>query len=285
MKVMEQIEVPTAAGYALDATEFAPVDPNGQAVLISAATGVRQQFYYNFAAFLARNGFYAYTYNYYGIGLSDVSQIKSSPATYRGWATNDYPAMVAFLREKHAGEKLHLIGHSFGGNCLGLSEIAREFSSIMTVATQDGYWRHFPKYRRWEIRFLFRVLMPLATRLFGYFPGRKLGYGEDIPPGVAREWEQVMLSEKGFLALTDEATDFYPNINHKMLIVSIEDDWQACRNAVDVLAQKVFVNARISRRHITLAEAGAKAIGHLDFFRKKFEPTLWQIPLEWLRAN
>ena len=29
---------------------------------------------------------------------------------------------------------------------------------------------------------------PLATRLWGYFPGRRLGWLEDLPAGVAYEW-------------------------------------------------------------------------------------------------
>lgn len=282
---MNKIDVQTSAGYALAATEFAPAEANGQVVLISPATGVKQQFYYNFAAFLAKHGFYVFTYDYCGIGLSKNTRLGKCSATYRSWATIDYPAMVNFLKEKYAGNKLHLIGHSFGGNCLGLSEVGKEFASIMTVAAQDGYWKNFPKNRHWQMRFLFRVLMPLSTRVFGYFPGRKLGYGEDLPPGVAREWSKVILSKKGFLALTEAAANYYPQIKHKILMVSFEDDWMACRKAVDVLAQTAFTNARVTRRHIAPAEIGANAIGHLDFFRKKFEPTLWQIPLEWLRAN
>ena len=282
---MKRIQVETVENYEIGATQFAPHEPNGQAVLIGAATGVKQQFYYNFAAFLARNGFHAYTYDYCGIGLSQTGALKSNPATYRSWAQVDFPAMVGHLEANHPGGKLHLIGHSFGGNCLGLSEAGKKFTGILTVASQHGYWKTFPPNRHTEMRFLFRVVMPLATRWFGYFPGRKLGYGEDLPPGVAADWSKVILGEKGFVGLADGADNFYPHIKQKMLMISIDDDWMACRAAVDALAVAAFGSANITRRHITPAEIGAEKIGHLDFFRKKFEPNLWQIALEWLRQN
>lgn len=282
---MKRVQVPTADNYEIAATEFAPGEANGQAVLISAATGVRQQFYYNFAAFLARHGFHVYTYDYCGIGESQTGALRKNRATYRSWAQTDFPAMVAHLKTNHPAGKLHLIGHSFGGNSIGLSEAGKEFASIATVASQHGYWKTFPPNRHRQMRFLFRVSMPLSTRLIGYFPGRKLGYGENLPRGVASDWSKVILGENGFLELTKTAGNFYPNITQKMLMISIDDDWMACRAAVDALATAAFDNAQITRRHITPAEIGAAQIGHLDFFRKKFEPNLWRIPLEWLRQN
>ncbi len=96
---MKQIYVNTSENNVLTATEFAPVEANGQVVLISSATGVKQQFYYNFAAFLARQGFYVFTYDYCGIRLSKTTALKSCRATYRSWAQIDFPAMVEHLKK------------------------------------------------------------------------------------------------------------------------------------------------------------------------------------------
>lgn len=119
----------------MTATEFAPENPNGKTVLISSATGVKQNFYYNFASYLAERGFFAYTYDYGGIGLSQTVDVRKSRADYRTWGQIDYPAVARFVRERHPDNPLYLIGHSVGGNHLGMSEVSGEFAAVVTICS------------------------------------------------------------------------------------------------------------------------------------------------------
>lgn len=42
-----------------------------------------------------------------------------------------------------------------------------------------------------------------------------------------------------------------------------------------------------ARTHLEIrpADIGVEAIGHFAFFHSRFEPTLWRIPLAWLREG
>ena len=58
------VEFPARDGYRLAGTLYRPASPNRRAVLIQAATGVRQEYYGKFAAYLAARGFSALTFDY-----------------------------------------------------------------------------------------------------------------------------------------------------------------------------------------------------------------------------
>jgi predicted alpha/beta hydrolase len=278
---MKQITIPTDHDF-LTATEFTPENPSGKVVLINAATGIKQSFYYNYAAFLAERGYFAYTYDYSGIGLSQTVDVRKSTATYRTWGQIDYPAVVRFIRERHPDKPLYLIGHSVGGNCLGLSEISQELAGIVSICSQHGYWRYFNRSTQPQVFLLFNFSMPLVTRALGYFPSRVKALGESLPKGVALDWCHVITNKNGFMGLANDNLGFYHQIKNPMLVISVEDDWQAPRRAVDAFAQQHYPNARVTRKHFVPQDFGVSAIGHLDFFRKKFRDKLWLIPLDWI---
>ncbi|MDI9738710.1 alpha/beta hydrolase, partial [Stutzerimonas stutzeri] len=69
-------------------------------------------------------------------------------------------------------------------------EAAGEVDRYLNVAGQYAYWRDYAAERRLQMYAKWHLLMPAMTRLVGYFPGRRLGWLEDLPAGVALEWSQ-----------------------------------------------------------------------------------------------
>jgi predicted alpha/beta hydrolase len=130
----------------------------------------------------------------------------------------------------------------------------------------------------------FYVMVPLLSRLVGYFPSRLKKLGEPLPAGVALDWKTLITDSCSVLALTGENGNHYPEIRQPVLMLSVEDDWMAPKAAVDKLATAVFTNAKVERRHILCAEANGDSIGHMNFFRKAFRDTLWPIAFNWLKA-
>jgi predicted alpha/beta hydrolase len=281
---METLTITKADGTSIVATAFTPHSPKERAVLISAATGVAQKFYYNFAAFFAAQGYHVYTYDYTGIGLSLEGKVRDSEASYTTWGSEDYAAMVWFLRARHSAQPLYVVGHSFGGNCIGTSAASLDVSAFVTVAAQQGYWRRFHRKDQTHIWFVFAISIPLLTKLFGYFPSKTHGLGENLPKRVAADWSKIILNESGVESLVNADSSYFRQVTQPMLMISIDDDQNATRQAVDKLAE-CYASAQIERKHIFPSDVNAGVIGHIDFFRKKFQATLWQIPLEWLEKQ
>lgn len=283
---METIQVQKPNGKTITATVFAPSSPLGRTMLISVATGMKQTFYYKFAKYCAEeHGYHVYTYDYTDIGLSRSKDLRGSETSYTTWGAEDYPAMVRFLQEAHPEQPIYLIGHSFGGNCLGMSEVSNDLAAIVTVASQQGYWRNMNPYHRQFVRFIFAVSMPFLTRLFGYFPSNTHGLGEDLPKEVLFDWAKVILKPEGVTSLVNKESSYFERITRPILMLSLEDDTYAPKQSVDNLASVYATSAPVERKNILPKDGNADSIGHLNFFRAQFKDTLWQIPLKFFEKH
>jgi predicted alpha/beta hydrolase len=280
---MKTFSVQTPDNYTLTASVFEPKTSNGQAILINAAMAVPQRYYLDFATYLAENGFFVYTYDYRGTGLSREGSLKGFEATMTTWATSDYPTMFHFISKQHPEAKISVVGHSFGGNCLGQNAVSQQLDKIVLVGSQHGYFGLFWTNKKPLLFFLWYILMPFLTKTYGYFPSKLIGMGEELPKGVALQWARICRNPHWFFAYLSSDENLYANIKAKMLVISIEDDWYAPKKAVDKLLNDGYKNAQIDRKHILPAEVPAKAIGHFGFFRNKFKDNLWKMVLEYLK--
>lgn len=134
--------IDTPDGYVLPATLFesnAGLPGDGPLILISSATAVPRRFYRRFAQYLADNGARAVmTYDYRGMnGAMTWSQAHN--ARMSDWAIADFPAAVDALCCRFPEHQLSGLGHSFGGQALGLSGTAERFLRYMTLAAGSGY--------------------------------------------------------------------------------------------------------------------------------------------------
>lgn len=277
---MEEHKIITQDNYVLIGHSFEPTQSNGKLILINPATAVPQRFYFHYAHYLAAQGYIVFTYDYRGIGLSKHQRIKGFKASMRDWASKDLQAIVYYLNANFASHKKILMGHSFGGNCLGMSEAATQFDAYITIAAQFGYWRYFNRSYQPLLLWVFYILIPVFVRLFGYFPSKSKGLGEPLPSQVALDWALLITHPKSMLALSKKTGNYYPNITQPMLIMSFSDDQMAPKRAVDQLAKQVYTQAQVERRHITAKPR--QPIGHLNFFRKSAAKELWPITDQWL---
>lgn len=269
-------------GHEIVATEFKPVYANQKTILINSATGLRQGYYRAIAQYLAQKGYTVYTYDYRSIGKSKQLPVKSYDISFSDWGQKDFPAVARFVKGRNPGSHLFLIGHSVGGNCLGLSEVSNEFTGIITVASHHGYWKH----NSFGLKILnilkFAILMPLLTLIFGYCPTRLLGLGDNLSKKVAREWAISCLNKRSILSALDKAADHFASIERPMLMISIEGDSIASPNGVDALAREGYKRARVTRKHISKMDAGGKNIGHVGLFKKEFQSSLWEVFPNWI---
>lgn len=191
----DDITVPATDGYPLAATLYLPRGAKRRAVLINSATAVPRKFYRGFASHLARRGCAVLTYDYRGTGdsrpkASGTAQLKSLAgfkASMSDWALRDIAATVGWMRERYTELPFAYVGHSFGGQALGLLPNNIEISRALLIAAQAGYWKLMASPERYRVYAMLNFIGLPLTRALGYMPG-KAGLGMDLPKGVFLQW-------------------------------------------------------------------------------------------------
>jgi len=286
---MESITIRADDGFVLAGRRFTPAIVPRAVVVLSSAMGVKQDFYFPFAQFLAEEGIAALTFDYRGAGASVPEGFRNSlrgfDADLFTWAQRDYNAAVRAAKAWQPDVPLLVVGHSLGGQLPGLLPDRDLIDGIITVASGSGYWRrNTPRTRRF-VWFMWYFAVPLYTRLFGYFPGKKVKKVGDLPKGVIYQWAQwcksphYVIDRKGKPIL-----DGYERIRAPILSLSFTDDEMMSRWSIDSMHDK-YRNAPVERRIIAPEDVQAKRIGHFGFFRPEFRQTLWQQALEWMEQR
>jgi predicted alpha/beta hydrolase len=257
-------------GFPLAATRFRATGDAKGVVVIAAATGARQRYYQPFARFLAEQGFDVITWDWRGTGDSRYeARSTDRRLTMRNWGERDLESALSWARARAAGRPLLFVGHSFGGQALGLAPSAAAVSRAVFVGAQHGYYGHWEWQQRWALAALWRVLMPATAMVLGRFPSSRLGFGEDLPRGVACEWARWCRAREHL-----GTWDRHAELAIPILAYSFADDWIApCRAADALLAQ--YPGSSCVHRHLRPADVGAHAIGHFGFFRPGVVPALW----------
>lgn len=248
-------------------------------VVINGATGVPQRFYRHFARFLAAEGWAVLTYDYRGMGESRTGPLRRSDATMRQWGEEDFAGVLAWARQEYPRIPHALVGHSFGGQALGLAD-ASQLDAVVLVAAQSGDVRHWQG--RWYplLMGLWWVLMPLASRAWGYFPGR-LGVGGDLPSGVARQWARWCRTPGYLTAHVEGARETYRRVTAPVLAWSFEGDIYAPRPSVEALLGWLE-RAKVEYRYLEGEELPEGGLGHFGFFRPRTGEPYWREVGEWL---
>ncbi|MFJ4250599.1 alpha/beta fold hydrolase [Pseudomonas sp. NPDC089741] len=263
-------------------------DPQRAVVIINAATSVRCRHYGRFAAYLFANGFDVITYDYRGIGESRSASIKGLDASWTDWGALDFEAMLKRAQRQFPGQPIDVVGHSFGGCAAGLAESGRVIRRLVTVGAQFAYWRDYAPEQRWRMFGKWHLLMPLLTLLCGYFPGKRLGWLEDTPTGVVRDWStpaaRYEQRPSGRALLKKTGALPFANVGAQTLAISISDDPYGTIAAIERLLG-YFSNAQKTHLRIAPQDIGEQQVGHFAFFRSAYQATLWPIALTWLQTG
>ena len=223
MARIRDISFPANDGYSLAATEFMPDGPPSAAIVINSATAVPRRIYRGFATYLAERGFAVLTYDYRGVGDSRPKSLVGFPARMRDWAALDVAAAVEHLRTRWPALPLAAVGHSFGGQAIGLLPNNAVISRTLMIAAQAGYWRLFHRPENYRVLAMLNAGR-LVTHAFGYTPGWS-GIGEDLPKGVFLEWTKWVMSPRYFLddPTLPELANF-PRYRGALRAIGIDDD-------------------------------------------------------------
>jgi len=281
--IPERVTLPD--GSHLVAHFFTPAGTPRASILLPAAMGVTQKYYLAHAHWLATQGYAAATFDYRGMGLSAPKSLRDARVNIVDWARGDCAIMIDTLKARAPERPLFVVGHSLGGQLVGMIPNRHFIEGVVIVASGSGYWRTTaPSTQRGSL-WMWHVVSPLLTPLFGYFPGKPLRIIGNLPRGVVEQWRRWCLHPEYMLGVEDDAmrADF-ASVTTPMLSLSFTDDEMMSATSTDAL-HRFYSNAPIERMRLAPQDIGVKRIGHFGFFRPKFEQQLWPLVTRWLETR
>ncbi len=280
----EEIKITCEDGFELAATVYRPKIAKA-AIMIAPATGIKRQFYNSFAQFLSDNGFAVITYDNRAIGGSKGDSLNSTDATLVNWGRLDMTAVFSALKREFTDMNYHLVGHSAGGQLVGLMGDSEELTSMFNFACSSGSIRNSTFPFILSSFFFLNIYITLSNIIFGHTKSQWVGMGEPLPKAVSSQWRR-WCNGTGYLKrdLDRSIKDhYYDDLRVPSIWLHSKDDEIAnLKNVKDMV--RVF--PKMPAKIVTLnpADYGYKDIGHMKFFSSKRQK-LWSLAIDWLEQH
>ncbi len=278
----KDVSILSPLGHSLAATLYVPAQSPLGAILIGPATGIGREFYQHFATFLAHAGYGVLTFDNYGIGGSKASSVKHCDASLVTWGQGDLTAALYCLKEAFPDCGYHLVGHSAGGQLIGLMENNQLLTSVFNVACSSGQLSNMRLGYRLKAHYFMNAFIPLNNWLFGQTNSDWVGMGEKLPRLVASQWRR-WCNGQGYVE-----TGFGQEIgrhNYDTLslpihwVNAIDDDIANEKNVDDMI--RVFPQCQHTKTILTPKDHQLSDIGHMRFFSRRSN-ALWPMVIQWI---
>ncbi len=277
-----QVTISCNDGVDICGSIFNPaIQPKG-AILIASATGIKRQFYSNFAKFLSQQGFAVLTFDNRGIGQSLTDSVKQNNASIQCWGEQDMPAALEQLKSSFPNTNYHLVGHSAGGQLIGLMPNASNLTSVFNVACSSGSLRNMKMPFLIQAHFFMNLFIPLSNLIFGHTRSELVGMGEPLPKRVAQQWREWCNGSGYVKTAFGKSIDrhFYNELTFPSMWVNAVDDPIANdANVQDMIS--VFPKIEFETLTLDPKSYNLKEIGHMKFFSQRSQ-RLWQHTINWL---
>lgn len=279
----QRITLQTADDLQLAATVFKPANlQTNRTLVIGSALGVPRYFYFKFARFFAANNYSVVTFDYRGIYESKNKMSSGADMNMAAWGEYDIEAALNYAVTELKSDHLYYLGHSCGGQLLGLAPTCTSIDRITFVACQSGYWKLWPLPLNFGVYLVWLSLFAMVP-FFDYLPTKYLGISSlNLPSGVAKQWA-AWGKTPGYLFndIHHLDTSRYPKLTVPILSYRFDDDiLLAPPKSVDALLEK-YASAQIEKRTVTHRALNQKKIGHFGFFKEQLKDPLWQETITW----
>ncbi len=278
------LEVQCEDGVKLKATLTEAKEPRA-AVMIAPATGIKRGFYQALAAHLANSGISAITFDNRGIGDSLKGPIGDCPYDLQQWGELDMPAVLETLKLRYPNLHYHLIGHSAGGQLVGLMSNALDLSSMVTIASSSGSLKNMRGFFKLQAHFFMNVFIPLNNLLWGHTKSSWVGMGESLPAKVAAQWSE-WCNGSGYVQMAfgkSITKHLYDDITMPSVWYYAADDPIAVFTNVAEMS-KVYKNMPTQIVELDPKNSEIKEIGHMKFFSRK-NKQFWPEVSDWIMKH
>lgn len=244
-------------------------------VIIAGAMGVAQHCYEKFAKFLNDNGHHAITFDYFGYGQSIDRHVKHCNTDILEWGQQDCNAVIQYAKTHFNNVPVQWIGHSVGGQLMGMTSDFNQVTNAVTVACGSGYWRQNSPPTKRVVWLVWYILTPILVPLLGYFPGKKLNIVGNLPGRVMKQWRRWALN-KGYAvgAEGDAMQAQFDSVTVPITSLSFSDDEMMSKENIDSL-HSFYRGSDVNMVRVTPEQLGETFVGHLGWFREKFKDSIW----------
>jgi predicted alpha/beta hydrolase len=268
------VALPTAAGHVVSMRVFSLTQPKA-VVIVAGAMGVVQGCYEKFARFLAEQGFATITFDYAGSGASVHGHLRECKSGITDWGQYDCHSVIEYAKSHFPSLKINWIGHSVGGQLLGMTPNVNELHHAITVACGSGYWRENSPPTKRVAWLLWYFIAPATVPVWGYFPGKRLNMVGDLPAKVMRQWRNWCLHPEYAVGHEGQTMrDAYAQVRVPITSLAFTDDEMMSVQNVASL-HGFYRNAPLTMLRVSPQDVGEKQIGHLGWFREKYRYSLW----------
>lgn len=246
-------------------------------ILICPATGITKNFYHAFAEWLSKQGYSVLSFDFRGIGESLHGPLKNSKASINDWGIYDIPAAIETLLERTQAEKVIIVGHSAGGQLLGITSNYNKVAKVLAIAGSTGHVKGLKGKTKILAPVMFNVIFPVSSFLKGYGATQFIGMGENLPKNVAKQWAEFC-SKPGYVMNAIGKSifeDYHQEIQCPITSFWATDDEIATQaNVKDLL--RLYPNAPTKLIELNPQQHGYKQIGHMSMFKKSHQK-LWPL--------
>lgn len=273
----EKIVIKARDGTELAATRYIPDAPNYTTLIIAPAMGCRQKHYAHLAAFLCKEGYTVFTFDYRGVGRSRSKAGNHQEVAIHQWASIDLDTMILSAKNQFPGYELAGLAHGLSGEAVCLAPASTFFRRLILIDAALSSWALAN--RRGRLSLLWAHFWGAACR---WIPGVSFFLGRGIPPEVFREW----LSWTKF---TNGLFHYYSSNNYQKLqalVLSlnfVETPFTSPRAVKALLRQ--FANARHSEWYLSSSGLGLKTARHYPFYDKRLKNVLWKELALWMEGE
>ena len=281
MSESKSLTISCIDGYALSAQFYESSTANKKTfpILICPATGIVKGFYHHFAVWLQQQGYDVMVFDFRGIGASLHGPLRKSTASIVQWGQRDIPAAIDALLEQTHAEKVIIVGHSAGGQLLGIVPNYEKVHKVIAVSGSTGHVKGIAGRTCILAPIMFNIIFPIGRYTVGYGPTNKIGMGENLPKDVAKEWAQFC-SKPGYVLNAvgkqlDPAQDYHSKIQCPITAIWATDDEIATEaNVKDLI--RLYPNAPTKMIALDPKQHGYKSIGHMLMFKRSHQ-NLWTV--------
>src|SRR5690606_9798486 len=194
-------------------------------------------------------------------------------------------AILEELKDQCPNCSYHLIGHSAGGQLVGLMKNGLELHSMFNFASSSGSLKYMQYPFRLKAFFWLNIVIPISNLIFGHTKSHWFGMGEPLPKKVGKQWRK-WCNGPGYVECELGSTikdHIYGNLNIPSQWLYATDDGIANeKNVRDMI--RVYPNLKYKVMELDPRKEGFEAIGHMGFFSKGKAP-LWEYAIQWLAHN
>ena len=274
---VKTVDFPAFDGYMLTGTRY--ISESAKAtIVIASATGVPQQFYRRFAEYVTQHGYQVFTFDYRGVGASAPKKLANFQMSYLDWGQLDLAGAIDYVKQDQL--PIFLVGHSYGGQALGLLPNHDLVKAMYCFGTGAGWHGYMPLGEKIKVQIIWNIVFPPLVALYDYLPWSKFNMGSDLPKPVYQQWRKWCKSSKYFFSdpdLTHLHTK-YAELRTPIYAVSALDDAWALPASRHAFMQH-YKNATMNYIDITAKQMGLKEIGHMGYFRKGATP-IWNMIIQ-----